>query len=463
MAAPSAISGMMAGFRGMSGGGGNTQANAHYQAQLNEYLKQKELEKQMALATYQAQLQRENTTYGSHLDAQKEMQKAMLEQQQNEQLRQQMLAAQQAAATAIGMPGQPGVQWQQSPEEASFSPLDTRGMYAQAETAPTGYYSDDPNQRISAVQKLLSGDVVIPGASQNAGIAAVLDMFKSRNEQQASVPASIQEAKAIEEAINRGDLEGAARLRSTADAMTPGELGDIEFAKKRAGAEADSLSAIPEQVKVIDTTLGQFAEMDHKVRSLAHEISPGTVGFGSLIQAIPGMPQRDVANLIASLRGAMSLTSLQALKQASATGASGLGSTSNIEIAMLADQIATLDQGGSEPAMKDNLARVLSTYERLMKSALADREALTKKYEEVSTRRGIEGSIAPYTPPPIAETFNRNRQIIEQQNTPRYTTQSAVGSIPFIGPALAPERPASTGPTLSPDEWWLQQQRGGKP
>jgi hypothetical protein len=155
---------------------------AKYKSEIDMLLKQKELEKQMQLAAYQAQLQQGGEGYKTQLAMQQEMQKAAIKQQEEEAMRQQMIAAQNAGAAAMGAPGQPAVPWQQSPEEAAFAPMDTSGMYAKAPVDPTGLYSQDPNQQLSAIQKFLGSGVAIPGASQNAGIAALVDTLNQRGQ-----------------------------------------------------------------------------------------------------------------------------------------------------------------------------------------------------------------------------------------------------------------------------------------
>jgi hypothetical protein len=115
-----------------------------------------------------------------------------------------MIAAQNAGAASMGAPQSadymPAVPWQQDPEEASFAPMDISGMLAKAQrgTAPTGFYSQDPNEHIGALQKFVGSGVAIPGASQNAGISALTDMFKQRGDMLfPQMPSYLQEARAL--------------------------------------------------------------------------------------------------------------------------------------------------------------------------------------------------------------------------------------------------------------------------
>ena len=76
---------------------------------------------------------------------------------------------------------------------------------------------------------------------------------------------------------------------------------------------------------------------------------------GAVAGAVPGSPRNNLLGNLESLQGAVILEKLQALKEASATGASGMGALSEREGARLAAAVASLDPNMSEDELRTSL------------------------------------------------------------------------------------------------------------
>ena len=119
-------------------------------------------------------------------------------------------------------------------------------------------------------------------------------------------------------------------------------------------------------------------------------ISPWTTGYGSLLKALPLTDAKVLENNLETIKSNLSLGQLTALKEASKTGASGLGQVTRNEFEALQSTIAKLDPQSKNFA--SDLDRVLTTYTRLQNQ-------LEGKTARAETRAGVK---KPQTQEPLA-------------------------------------------------------------
>lgn len=83
-----------------------------------------------------------------------------------------------------------------------------------------------------------------------------------------------------------------------------------------------------------------------------------TAGVGSVFSGLPGSRARDLDAMLETIRGNTVLEELQRLKEASSTGASGLGQVTEREIALLSAVQGALDQGQSPEQLRQVLGNI---------------------------------------------------------------------------------------------------------
>ena len=144
-------------------------------------------------------------------------------------------------------------------------------------------------------------------------------------------------------------------------------------------SQAEALSELTSRTKDIKDVINQSKGL----------ISGWTTGYGSLLSALPLTDAKTLQNNIDTIKSNFSLAQLTALKEASKTGASGLGQVTRNEFEALQSTIAKLD-----PQSKDfakDLDRIDKAYTRLLNQL----EGKTARAEE---RAGMTPSGKPTIP-----------------------------------------------------------------
>ena len=181
----------------------------------------------------------------------------------------------------------------------------------------------------------------------------------------------------IAKAIGLGKAEGA---------PAGGRAGVVETpaSKEAAITQAEALGELTNKTKdVID--------LINKTKDL---VSPYSTGYGTFLKMLPNTDARALENNINTIKSNLAFGQLTALKEASKTGASGLGATNIKEFESLQNSIAALDPASK--SFTQDLDRVLSTYTRLLNQ-------LEKKTERAETKAGIRQQTTPMpTPAPIS-------------------------------------------------------------
>jgi len=104
-----------------------------------------------------------------------------------------------------------------------------------------------------------------------------------------------------------------------------------------------------------------FRRTDLVIETLTQAIEAtdsSTAGVGSVFSAMPGSRARDLDAMLETIRGNTVLEELQRLKEASSTGASGLGQVTEREIALLSAVQGALDQGQSPEQLRQVLSGI---------------------------------------------------------------------------------------------------------
>lgn len=144
-------------------------------------------------------------------------------------------------------------------------------------------------------------------------------------------------------------------------------------------SQAEALSELTSRTRDIKDVINQSKGL----------ISGWTTGYGSLLSALPLTDAKTLQNNIDTIKSNLSLAQLTALKEASKTGASGLGQVTRNEFEALQSTIAKLD-----PQSKDfakDLDRIDKAYTRLLNQL----EGKTVRAEE---RAGMTPSGKPTMP-----------------------------------------------------------------
>jgi hypothetical protein len=138
----------------------------------------------------------------------------------------------------------------------------------------------------------------------------------------------------------------------TAGGVTTIETPQSQEAKV---SQAEALNELTNRTKDIRDVIGDTKKL----------ISGYTTGYGSFLSVLPLTDAKTLQNNLESIKANLSLSQLTALKEASKTGASGLGQVTRNEFDALQSTIAKLDP--QSKTFADDLDKVDRTYSRLLK------------------------------------------------------------------------------------------------
>jgi hypothetical protein len=116
-----------------------------------------------------------------------------------------------------------------------------------------------------------------------------------------------------------------------------------------------------------------------------------------------GSTAYDRKSLMDSVKASLGLEAIQALKEASKQGATGLGQVSNLELRALQSEIATLEIGQSEQAQLDSLTKIFNHLDRIQQiaSGIVPTEAIdwnSPEYKAAGYGRDVETGVIMYAP-----------------------------------------------------------------
>ena len=189
---------------------------------------------------------------------------------------------------------------------------------------------------------------------------------------------------------------------------TAGGVNTIQTpgSKEQQVSQAEALNELTSRTVDIKNVIGETKKL----------ISGYTTGYGSFLSALPLTDAKTLQNNLESIKANLSLSQLTALKEASKTGASGLGQVTRNEFEALQSTIAKLDP--QSKTFADDLDKVDKTYSRLLKQL----EGKTTRAEE---RAGMTPSQKPELPniapsdiaPKKSQLSGRNPQLQPEEQT----------------------------------------------
>jgi len=152
----------------------------------------------------------------------------------------------------------------------------------------------------------------------------------------------------------------------------------------------------PSMVNEYEMAKGQTKDILGVIDNAEKSANFWTTGFvGSLSNAVPGTPAADFASELDIINSNLALDSMQALKEASATGSTGLGATNQAEFQALQSEVAALKQSTSEEAFKKNISRVKTRINRYQANRDKIFERTQSKYKEITGEDLIKKKSAP--------------------------------------------------------------------
>lgn len=407
MASPTAIAAMMAGFQG-GDGGGNTQANAYYQAQLNDYLKQKELEKQMQLAQYQHQLGLQRSQADIAAEIAKRQEERQFQQQQSS-------AIGNVLAKAYG---QQAVPWQQDPEEAAFAPMDTSGMYAEAGSGPLGMPGLS-QQQIAALQ--FQKDIATSGL---AGLLPVVGKHAQATPSMLTpnigdMPSNVQTAQWYFQASpeEREIFDRTSKI--TRDIGNAREIAEAqEIGKIGGNTVMTEIANAPNTVAILDKQVDDIENILPIIDNLYANTDKSTTGFAGIFNFIPESDPKTWKQKRETLLANLTFEKMRQLKDQSQTGATGLGQITEKEIELLRASFASLDQLQDPKAIKQNLEEISRILNKARNRMLESRYDITDFYNKNAQSIGRIPDTAlkkfqdrnPYSP---VRSFTQNLQQLQ--------------------------------------------------
>lgn len=157
--------------------------------------------------------------------------------------------------------------------------------------------------------------------------------------------------------------------QETAAGRPPLSFNEWDLQSKKAGATTVNVGgAAPADVAAHnkDVKTDNVNEVIGDIRNTMSGATLPTTGMvGSLLSSVGGTAAGDVAANVATLKAAASFSSLQAMRDASKTGAA-LGAVSDTEIKLLSAELANLEQSQSQEQFLRNLDRFERVYNEIV-------------------------------------------------------------------------------------------------
>lgn len=169
-------------------------------------------------------------------------------------------------------------------------------------------------------------------------------------------------------------------------------------ADQKAAEKAEA--AQRKQVNALDSAFKQLDAIDRAIRLASDKgiIFDNTGVGGMLFSGVPGTDAFALASDLKTIGSGVMLSTLQNMKEASTTGASGFGSLSEKEGENIMASQGNLDQRQGREALIRNLENIRASYLRVLNAAIDDYG---------------------YTPEKVEAQFGKNARKILMRNTPQ--------------------------------------------
>ncbi len=170
----------------------------------------------------------------------------------------------------------------------------------------------------------------------------------------------------VKVAKDQAELEGARLANQSKAATAPYDARKAAADALKAEADAAAAAAEGRDKPIVDPAIAQavknlgLGELLRMVASARREIGTGraTGVTGAFARLVPGSSANDFKGSLNSIQGGIIMEKLQQLKDASKTGASGMGALSEREGQRLADSVAALSLNQSDEKNLESLAAI---------------------------------------------------------------------------------------------------------
>lgn len=164
----------------------------------------------------------------------------------------------------------------------------------------------------------------------------------------------------------RQEIARGAQSAQTAPALTAAELQAKRLANEKATLDLATQRREAAMQTTVDPAIAQairgmgLTELLEGVAAARREVGTGraTGITGAIMRNVPGSSAIDLTKSLEQIKGAIILEKLQALKDASKTGASGMGALSEREGDRLAASVAALDANMSDEKLRESLSAI---------------------------------------------------------------------------------------------------------
>jgi len=170
-------------------------------------------------------------------------------------------------------------------------------------------------------------------------------------------------------------------------------------------SQAEALNELTSRTKDVRNVIGETKKL----------ISGYTTGYGSFLSALPLTDAKTLQNNLDSIKANLSLSQLTALKEASKTGASGLGQVTRNEFDALQSTIAKLDP--QSKTFADDLDKVDKTYARLLKQLESKTVRAESRAGMTPTQKPELPGIAPTDIAPQKSQFSGKNPQLQPEST----------------------------------------------
>ena len=146
--------------------------------------------------------------------------------------------------------------------------------------------------------------------------------------------------------------------------------------------------AIDKQLGTAEGVIENTKVVLNKIDEAEKLVGKGTTGFGSYLSVVPGTPAKELSTVIGTIKARLGFDQLQQMRNASPTGGA-LGQVSNRELAALEGALASLDQGLSADALKQNLKQIKDSYSRWQQTAVGKLPPDRREQMQTPTQSGV--------------------------------------------------------------------------
>lgn len=188
--------------------------------------------------------------------------------------------------------------------------------------------------------------------------------------------------------------------------------------KELTDAQKAERSKLDNAITGLQTMLGSGADQG-LVNKTIGQVDPFQVGALGAIRRTLGNPYaNDLKSNITTIQSNTGLQQLMDMKASSPSGASGFGSLSGPELALLTSKIRSLDLGQSSGQLKDNLATIDIKGREALQKLMQDRAALDGPRQPTAIQQVAAQQIPPNAPIIVNKTTGQKAYLVNGKPVP---------------------------------------------